>query len=65
VLEIRPLQPLFGAEVRGVGDDLRRRYDLVIRDRRFTIHRGRPLRAVRRRVLVRATVAGDAPTAPQ
>jgi len=65
VLEIRPLQPLFGTEVRGVGDDLRRRYDLVIRDRRFTIHRGGPLPVDRRRSLARATVAGDAPTAPQ
>jgi len=53
--DIRLLHPLFGAEAHGV----------AIRDNRFTMHRGRPFPAVRRRVLVRATVAGDAPAVPQ
>jgi alpha-ketoglutarate-dependent 2,4-dichlorophenoxyacetate dioxygenase len=42
-----------------------RRYDLILWDNRFTIHRGRPFPVDRRRTLVRATVAGDAPTVPQ
>lgn len=42
-----------------------RHYDLIIWDNRFTIHRGRPFPVDRRRTLVRATVAGDAPTVPQ
>ncbi len=40
-------------------------HDLIIWDNRFTLHRGRPFPADRRRYLVRATVAGDAPTVPQ
>lgn len=42
-----------------------RHYDLIIWDNRFTIHRGRPFPVDHRRTLVRATVAGDAPTVPQ
>ncbi|HZP91545.1 MAG TPA: TauD/TfdA family dioxygenase [Burkholderiales bacterium] len=55
----------FATQPRFVHTHRWQRHDLLIWDNRFVIHRGRPFPSNRRRYLVRTTVAGDAPTAPQ